>query len=68
MQTNTIQKLKSPQAYRVLLVHKLQRDGFQLLWQVTYRNSPQLGGYARDLSDYVKTLNAVDGEEITEFY
>ena len=65
---STIQKWKSPQAYRVLLVHKLQRDGFQLLWQITYRNSPQVGGYARDLHDYVKTLNAVDGEEITKFY
>ena len=46
----------------------MQRDGFQLLWQITYRNSPQVGGYARDLHDYVKTLNAVDGEEITKFY
>merc|ERR1712155_404 len=46
LNANTIKKLDSPRAYRVLLVNKLQRDGFQLLWQITYRNSPQLGGYA----------------------
>ena len=28
---NTIKQMNSPQAYRVLLVNKLQRDGFQLL-------------------------------------
>ena len=50
------------------MTNKLQRDGFQLLWIITYRNSPQLGGHARDLQNYVETLNAVDGEEITEFY
>ena len=50
------------------MTNKLQRDGFQLLWIITYRNSPQLGGHARDLQTYVETLNAIDGEEITEFY
>ena len=65
---STIKKDTCPNAYRSLLTNKLQRDGFQLLWIITYRNSPQLGGHARDLQTYVETLNAIDGEEITEFY
>ena len=51
---STIKKDTCPNAYRSLLTNKLQRDGFQLLWIITYRNSPQLGGYARDLQTYVR--------------
>ena len=68
LKNNTIKKDVSPKAYRVLLRNELQRDGFQLLWIITYRNSPQLGGNARDLQGYVETLQVIDGEEITEFY
>ena len=30
--------------------------------------SPQLGGYARDLEDFVKTLQISDGEPVLEYY
>lgn len=40
LKNNTIKKDVSPKAYRVLLTNKLQRDRFQLLWIITYRNSP----------------------------
>ena len=63
----TIKKNNSPKAYRTLLTNKLQRDGFHLLWIITYKNSPQLGGIARDLQEYVGSLNIIDGEEVTEF-
>lgn len=65
LKQTTITKTNSPQAYRTLLTNKLQRDGFLLLWTITYRNSPQLGGYQRDLQSYVSSLQVIDGEEIT---
>ena len=42
--------------------------GFELFFNVIKKMSPQLGGNARDLESYVKTLRISDGEPLVEYY
>ena len=66
--SGTIEMSKAPKAYETLVTNKLERDGFQLLWILISKGSPQLGGFARDLQAYVQTLEMIDGEPIIDFY
>ena len=68
LSSSTIKQEKAPDGYKFLLSERLETDGFNLLWLITSRSSPQLGGYARDLQAYVQELDMIDGEPVVDFY
>ena len=68
LSSSTIKQEKAPDGYKFLLSERLETDGFNLLWMITSRSSPQLGGYARDLHAYVQELDMIDGEPVVDFY
>ena len=46
---NTINPLKAPTAALLLRENSMESYGFKLFFDMTFKLSPQLGGYARDL-------------------
>ena len=46
----------------------MEPDGFNLLWIIISKGSPQLGGDAKDLQRYVQELEMIDGELVIDFY
>ena len=58
----------SSKAYRTMVKHQMEEDGFKLLTEIIISGSPQLGGEARDLIVYTSRLDYEDGEEMVNFY
>ena len=64
----TINHDNAPKTAIILRERSMMECGFDLLLEIIVKMSPQLGGYARDLEDYVKTLQISDGEPVLEYY
>ena len=64
----TIDNEKSPNAFKILLRQQTNEDGFAILMKKFQAGSPQLGGEARDLIQYVATLKIINGEKLVEYY
>ena len=64
----TIPTQKAPATALILKENTLMSCGFYLLFEIVTKMSPQLGGHARDLETYVRSLQVFDGEPLLEYY
>ena len=64
----TIPPQQAPRAALILQENALEPCGFELMFSIIGKLSPQLGGHARDLEVYVNTLKVSDGEPVLDFY
>ena len=65
---DTIKMQNAPTAFLALRENVLSSCGFKTLFDVIIKLSPQLGGNARDLEEYVKSLKISDGEPVLDYY
>ena len=65
---DTINTRLCPRASLVRQENALQRCGFEMLFKIVKKLSPQLGGHAKDLEPFVNSLKISEGEPVLEFY
>ena len=65
---STINTQKATSTALILQENNMVECGFDLLFMLVTKMSPQLGGYARDLELYVTSLKISDGEPVLDYY
>ena len=65
---DTIKTQNAPAASLALRENVMSTYGFEILFAIIIKLSPQLGGHARDHVEYVKLLKISDGEPVLDYY
>ena len=57
-----------PISFNILTRFKFKDDGFNILQNIVFTGSPQLGGEERDMYTYVNSLTIILDEYLMNFY